>query len=100
MVKTVSPIFRKLFQTVQDPVLILNTSCQIESINDCAAQLLNINIKQNNQLSLDEQSEVRWSAFVNRIRMDMGGFCLLRVRVNEVQYKEIKLAGYYHEKKI
>ncbi|SOB91853.1 two-component system, sporulation sensor kinase E [Ureibacillus xyleni] len=99
MVKTVSPIFRKLFQAVKDPVLILNTSCQIESINDYAAQLLNINSTIKQQLPLDEHSEIQWSSFVDKIQMDMGGFCVLNVKTSDDQFRKVKLVGYYHEKK-
>ncbi|MEL3960342.1 ATP-binding protein [Lysinibacillus endophyticus] len=99
MVKTVSPIFRKLFQAVKDPVLILNTSCQIESINDYAAQLLNINnVTKQQPLPMDEPSKLQWASFVDKIRMDMGGFCVLNIKTSENQYRKIKLAGYYHER--
>ncbi|RTQ89743.1 ATP-binding protein [Lysinibacillus telephonicus] len=98
MVKTVSPIFRKLFQTVKDPLLILNTSCQIESINDFAAQLLNID-KNTKQLPMDEHSKNRWSLFLDKIRSEMGGFCKLNIHVGAGKYQEFYLIGYYHEGK-
>lgn len=99
MVKTVSPIFRKLFQTVKDPVLILNTSCQIESINDFAAQLLNIDKDKKQALPVDEHSKHCWSLFLDKIRAGMGGFCKLNIKVEENKYREFHLIGYYHEKK-
>ena len=99
MVKTVRPIFRKLFQTVKDPVLILNTSCQIESINDFAAQMLNIDQSSRHLLQMDELSKSKWSKFLEKIQNNLGGFCNLNLKIGEDQYKEFRLMGYYHEKK-
>ncbi|MFC7685607.1 ATP-binding protein [Ureibacillus sp. GCM10028918] len=99
MVKTVRPIFRKLFQTVKDPVLILNTSCQIESVNDFAAQMLNIDQTSGQQLQMDESSKSRWSNYLEKIKSNLGGFCNLNLMIDENQFKEFKLMGYYHEKK-
>ncbi|RNC98431.1 PAS domain-containing protein [Lysinibacillus halotolerans] len=99
MVKTVRPIFRKLFKTVNDPVLILNTSCQIESINDFAAQLLNIDPASRQELQLDELSKARWNDFVSKIQNELGGFCNLNVKIGENRYKEIRLIGYFHKEK-
>jgi len=99
MVKTVRPIFRKLFQTVKDPVLILNTSCQIESINDFAAQMLNINHTTDQQLQLDELSKSIWYNFLTKIQSNLAGFCNLNIKIGEDEFKEFRLMGYYHEKK-
>lgn len=99
MVKTVRPIFRKLFKTVNDPVLILNTSCQIESINDFAAQLLNIDPTIRQELPMDELSKARWNDFVSKIRNELGGFCNLNVNIGKNKFKEIRLMGYFHEQK-
>lgn len=99
MVKTVSPIFRKLFQTVKDPVLILNTSCQIESINDFAAQLLNIDKKIKQELQMDEHSKNCWIEFLDKIRTEMAGFCKLNIQIGEDSYQEFQLVGYYHANK-
>lgn len=99
MVKTVRPIFRKLFQTVKDPVLILNTSCQIESINDFAAQMLNIDQTPRQTLQMDELSKCKWKKFLTRIKTNLGGLCNLNIKIGENEYKEFQLMGYYHEKK-
>jgi len=99
MVKTVRPIFRKLFQAVKDPVLILNTSCQIESINDYAAQMLNIYESTRQQLQMDEPSKTRWNIFLTSIKSNLAGYCFLNLKVDENQYKEFRLMGYYHESK-
>lgn len=99
MVKTVRPIFRKLFQTVKDPVLILNTSCQIESINDFAAQMLNIDQSSNHSLQMDEFSKPKWNKFLTKIQKNLGGFCNLNLQIGENEYQEFRLMGYYHEKK-
>jgi len=96
MVKTESPIFQDLFQTVNDPFLILNTSCQIESLNDQAAQLLNINENEKPTLKLDKHSEKRWANFLQNLLRDSGGFCTLNIMVNDEVYQEIKLLGYYN----
>jgi len=98
-VKTVRPIFRKLFQAVKDPVLILNTSCQIESINDYAAQMLNIYESTRQQLQMDEPSKTRWNIFLTSIKSNLAGYCFLNLKVDENQYKEFRLMGYYHESK-
>ena len=99
MVKTVRPIFRKLFQTVKDPVLILNTSCQIESINDYAAQMLNIDQSSRQQLEMDESSKGKWDKFIKKIQSNLGGFCNLNLKIDGEQFKEFRLMGYYHENK-
>ncbi|MDN4492325.1 ATP-binding protein [Ureibacillus aquaedulcis] len=99
MVKTDGPIFRKLFHTVKDPVLILNTSCQIESVNDLAAHMLNIDQSSRQQLQMDETSMARWSNYLEKIKKNMGDFCNLNLKISENQFKEFRLKGYYHEKK-
>ncbi|WP_404427624.1 PAS domain-containing sensor histidine kinase [Ureibacillus chungkukjangi] len=99
MVKTVRPIFRKLFQTVKDPVLILNTSCQIESINDYAAQMLNIDQSSRSLLEMDESSKSKWNKYLKKIQSTLGGFCNLNLKIDEGKYKEFRLMGYFHEKK-
>lgn len=99
MVKTVRPIFRKLFQTVKDPVLILNTSCQIESVNDFAAQMLNIDQSSRQQLEMDEVSKLRWNNYLEKIKTNFGGFCNLNLKIGEKQFQEFRMMGYYHEKK-
>ncbi|QCR31617.1 ATP-binding protein [Lysinibacillus sp. SGAir0095] len=99
MVKTVRPIFRMLFQTVKDPVLILNTSCQIESINDYAAQMLNIDQSSEKTLQMDELSNNKWIKFLNKIQSDFSSFCNLNLKIGENKFKEFRLMGYYHEKK-
>ena len=100
MVKTVRPIFRKLFQAVKDPVLILNTSCQIESINDFAAQMLNIDQSSRLQpLQMDESSKCKWNKFLAKMQNNLGGFCNLNLKIGENQFQEFRLMGYYHEKK-
>ena len=99
MVKTVRPIFRELFQTVKDPVLILNTSCQIESINDYAAQMLNIDQSSRQQLEMDESSKGKWSKFIKKIQSNLGGYCNLNLKIDDNQFKLFRLMGYYHEKR-
>ncbi|PYF06494.1 ATP-binding protein [Ureibacillus chungkukjangi] len=99
MVKTVRPIFRKLFQTVKDPVLILNTSCQIESINDYAAQMLNIDQSSRSLLEMDESSKSKWNNYLKKIQSTLGGFCNLNLKIDEGKYKEFRMMGYFHEKK-
>lgn len=99
MVKTVSPIFRNLFQNVKDPVLILNTSCQIELINDTAAQLLNIDTSINQELQLDEPSKSNWLSFLTKILSDFEGYCNLNIKIGENVYQQIRLKGYFVEKK-
>lgn len=96
MVRTESPIFQELLNTVDDPFLILNTSCQIESLNDKAAQLLKIKRGTQPLLQLDEQSIQHWNLFLAKIREEFGGYCTLNVSL-ENQIQEIKLMGYYNE---
>ncbi|RHW39829.1 PAS domain-containing protein [Lysinibacillus yapensis] len=99
MVKTVRPIFRKLLQTVKEPVLILNTSCQIESINDFAAEMLNIDSSTQQVIQLDELSQTRWNNFLLSIKRNLGGFCHLNFQIGENHFKDFHLMGYFHEKK-
>lgn len=99
MVKTVRPIFRKMFQTVKEPLLILNTSCQIESINDFAADMLNIDSSKKQIIQLDELSKTRWNNFLNNMKQNLGGFCHLNFQIGESRFKEMHLMGYFHEKK-
>ncbi|WP_215534988.1 ATP-binding protein [Ureibacillus chungkukjangi] len=88
-----------MFQTVKDPVLILNTSCQIESINDYAAQMLNIDQSSRSLLEMDESSKSKWNNYLKKIQSTLGGFCNLNLKIDEGKYKEFRMMGYFHEKK-
>lgn len=98
MVKTVSPIFMDLFRNVNDPVLILNTSCHIESVNNRAAQFLKLNFTEKQPLQMDEPSKTRWTRFIKKIQKQKYGNCILKVKVNHT-YQDIKVMGYYYSKK-
>lgn len=96
MVRTGNVIFQELLNTVDDPFLILNTSCQIESLNDKAGQLLKIKSGTKPLIKLDEYSVKHWKQFIGKIRKEFGGYCTLNILL-ENRFQEIKLLGYYHE---
>lgn len=98
MVKTVSPIFQELFQTTNDPVLIINTSCQIKSINDQAALLLNVDKHKTSFLEMDELSKTRWSSFMEKLQQEIGAKCTLNIKVDDENYRELSFIGFYSEK--
>ena len=67
MLKTLIPILQKFLHTFKNPVLFLNTSCQIESFNYNEAQQLE---HYNNRQKLDEQSlgSTLLASFINNLK--------------------------------
>lgn len=98
MVKFVNPQNEEKLLKENDPIIVLDTSCQIQSFNDFAAQLFNISDSESNVLYLDELSKSRWNNFVKKLRKQTVGYCNLNIRIGESSYKEVKLIGHLNEK--
>ncbi len=76
MVK-VNPIYKEYLQPISTPIIVLNTSRQIESINDQATHLLHL--KENDVLQLDKSSQVVWDRLIKQLSQDEYYHCVLNV---------------------
>src|SRR5690606_10783257 len=98
MVKFVNSQSEGRFLKENDPILVLDTTCQIQTFNDFAAQLFNLTNSETYVLQLDELSKLRWNNFVNKIYKQTVGYCNLKVKIGNSPYKEVKLIGHFNEK--
>ncbi|MFY3793589.1 ATP-binding protein [Ureibacillus sp. MALMAid1270] len=80
MVK-INSTYKDKFQLVNNPMLVLNTSCQIESLNEQATQLLQLS--EYDVLRLDEQSEMVWERLVKQMSQDEFYHCVLNIKLQE-----------------
>ncbi|RKJ22433.1 hypothetical protein D7X33_44860, partial [Butyricicoccus sp. 1XD8-22] len=94
MVK-VSPIYKEFFQPVSTPALILNTSCQIQSLNDQAAKKLNL--KEYDFITMDEPSKRAWEKLLKGFPNEAYAYCTLNVKVGE-QYEKLYLSCHFDNK--
>lgn len=94
MVK-VSPIYKEFFQPVSTPTLILNTSCQIQSLNDQAAKKLNL--KEYDFITMDEPSKRAWEKLLKGFPNEAYAYCTLNVKVGE-QYEKLYLSCHFDNK--
>lgn len=94
---TMVPLLENLFQ-YDDPVLILNTSCNIESISNKAAQILNLDEEIGKPLPMDDLSQSRWNSFLKRIRQEKFSFSSFNIKGKDSAYKEIKVFGMFLKK--
>lgn len=98
MVKFVNSQSEGRFLKENDPILVLDTTCQIQTFNDFAAQLFNLTNSETYVLQLDELSKLRWNNFVNKLYKQTVGYCNLKVKIGNSPYKEVKLIGHFNEK--
>lgn len=80
MVK-INSTYKENFQLVNIPMLVLNTSCQIESLNEQATQLLQL--KEFDVLHLDESSVKVWERLVKQMSQDEFYHCVLNIKLVE-----------------
>lgn len=95
---TMLPFLEELVQYDNDPVLILDTSCKIESINQKAAELLNLAVEVGKPLSMDKLSQSRWYSFLKRIRQESFSFSSFKIKNKDSSFKEIKVLGMFIQK--
>lgn len=96
---TMVPLLEELFRYDDDPVILLNTSCKIESISKKAAQLLNIDEEIGKPLPMDDLSRSRWHSFLSRVRQENFSFSSFNVKGKDSGYKEIKVFGIFIKKR-
>lgn len=89
------PLLNDILHVVNDPILILNTSCKIESINDKAAQILQLDKEIETPLRMDELSQSRWKSFLKQIRQENISFSSFNILGKDSTYREIKVFGIY-----
>nr|WP_106783889.1 ATP-binding protein [Lysinibacillus timonensis] len=92
MVK-VSPSYQEFFRPVSTPMLILNSSCQIESLNDQAALLLRL--KEKDVLELDEQSKKTWGRIIKQYEYKHIENFTLNVRIGD-SFERVNFNCYYN----
>ena len=93
------PLLSEIIQSVDDPVLVLNTSCEVEFFNEKAAQILNIDFVKGQKLPLDELSQSRWNSFVKKLQQEYCSFCTPNIQGKDFTFKQIKMFGMYIKSK-
>lgn len=96
---SVRPIIKEVFSAVSEPMLIVNISGEVEYLNHNAKELFNINENENRKLELGEISKSSWTSFLNKIREQKWGTCVLHVKLSEYKYRKLKLEGFLYKKK-
>lgn len=92
-------MFHELFSSINEPMLIINTDGEVEYFNKNAQELLNMAEDKKNKLEMDEHSKSSWTFFLNKIREQKSGSCLLNLKFPDCHYKKVKFFGYFFEKK-
>lgn len=95
---SIRPYIQELFSTVNEPMLIVNVNGEVEYINKNAQELLNISGNEKRKLEMDENSKSSWTTFLNKIREQKFGTCVLNVKLSDCKYKKMKLEGYFVKK--
>lgn len=93
------PLLSEMIQSVDDPVLVLNTSCQVEYINEKALKILNIDVQIGQRIPLDELTQSRWNTFVKKVQQEYCSFCTPNIRGKDSKYKQVKMFGMYIKSK-
>lgn len=96
---TMVPLLEEIFHYENNPVLVLNTSCIIQSMNEKAARMLNLDKEEiGKPLPMDELSQSRWQSFLKKVRQESFSFSSFTIRGKDSLYKEIKVFGMFIKK--
>lgn len=94
---TLMPLLEKISNDVNHPVLIVNTSCKIKSINKKAAQILDLDEEAGKPLPIDISAS-RWNSFLKEIRQEHVSFSSFHIQGKNSRIKEIKFFSIFLKK--
>ena len=95
MGSTVNIMFEKLFQNVEEHVIVLRPTRKIVYVNERTSNSLQIGHIANTYLELDEKSNEVWDKFLEQLKLDYDGTCTLMILWGDKKYRQVQLQAYY-----
>lgn len=91
----VNIMFEKLFQNVDEHIIVLRPSKRIVYVNDRTSNSLQISHFASTYLKLDEASNKVWDEFLERLKLNYEGACTLMILWGDKKYRQVQLQAYY-----